>query len=217
MKSKAGGVTAARQWYGAEMKQRLGDIADIQAGYQFRGKVVPDPGGGVPVIQMKDFSPTHGIDGGGMVTVSMENIPPACMAKAGDVLFLARGQRLNAAAVQPDVEGAIVSGYFFILRPYPDVADPGFLAWYINQPDFQAQLRSVAKGTDTPLVSRADIQELTVELPEKNTQALIARLDELSRRERCLLENIADKRTALIRALTQVAARSGDSHERNRK
>jgi restriction endonuclease S subunit len=199
------------------MKYRLGDIADIQAGYQFRGRVVPDPGGGVPVIQMKDFSPAYGIDVGGMVTVSMANIPPACMAKAGDVLFLARGQRLTATVVRPEVEGAIVSGYFFILRTDLRMVDPGFLAWYINQPAFQEQLRAVAKGTDTPLVSKTDIQGLTVDLPQKSTQALIARLDELSRSERRLLETIAEKRTVLIRALTQVAARSGNGHEGNRK
>ena len=40
---------------------------------------------------------------------------------------------------------------------------------------------------------------------------------DLSRRERCLLEAIADKRTALIRALTQDAARSGSGLERNRQ
>jgi len=199
------------------MKKSLREIATIQAGYQFRGRVVNDPTGGVPVIQMKDYDPIHGINVGGMVTVRAENIPPACIAKAGDVLFLARGQRLTATAVTADVEGAIVSGYFFILRPEPGVAEPGFLAWYINQPTFQTQLRAVAKGTDTPLVAKTDIQDLTVELPPMKTQALVARLDDLSRRERCLLEAIAEKRSALIRALTQEAARSGRVPERTRK
>lgn len=198
------------------MKHRLGEIADIQAGYQFRGRVIPDPSGGMPVVQMKDFDPTRGIDAGGMMTVRMDNIPTACIAKVGDVLFLARGQRLNATTVGPEIEGAIVSGYFFILRSNPGVADPGFLAWYINQSEFQGQLRTVAKGTDTPLVAKTDIQNLTVELPPMNTQALIARLDDLSRRERCLLQAIAEKRSALIRALTQDAARTGREAERNR-
>lgn len=199
------------------MKNRLGEIADIQAGYQFRGRVVPDPTGGVPVVQMKDFDPNRGVDAGGMITVRIDNIPPACIAKTGDVLFLARGHRLNAAMVGPEIEGAIVSGYFFILRPDPGAADPGFLAWYINQPPFQAQLRAVAKGTDTPLVAKADIQDLTVELPPMKTQAIIARLNELSRRERRLLETIAEKRSALISALTQEAARGGLGPERTRK
>lgn len=199
------------------MKIRLGELADIQAGYQFRGRVVPDPTGGTPVVQMKDFDPIHGVNVGGMVTVRLENVPSACVARVGDVLFLARGNRLNAAAVGSEVEGAVVSGYFFVLRPDRRRADPGFLAWYINQPAFQAQLRAVAKGTDTPLVAKTDIQDLTMELPPMKTQALIARLDELSRRERCLLEAIAEKRSALIRALTQDAARSGRGPERTRK
>src|SRR5262245_10946898 len=99
------------------MKKKLGEIADIQAGYQFRGRVVPDATGGTPVIQMKDFDPAHGINLGSMITIRNDSIPAACIAKAGDVLFLARGQRLNAVAVGQEVEGAIVSGYFFILRP----------------------------------------------------------------------------------------------------
>jgi restriction endonuclease S subunit len=199
------------------MKKSLRDIAAIQAGYQFRGRVVHDPTGGVPVIQMKDYDSLHGINVGGMATVRAENIPPACIARTGDVLFLARGQRLTAAVVNADAQGAIVSGYFFILRPEPDVADPGFLAWYINQPAFQTQLRAVAKGTDTPLVAKTDILNLTVELPPMNTQALVARLDDLSRRERCLLEAITEKRSDLIRALSQEAVRSGRGPERIRK
>jgi hypothetical protein len=199
------------------MKMLLGEIATIQAGYQFRGRVVSDPSGGAPVIQMKDYDPVHGINVAGMMTIRADNIPPACIAKAGDVLFLARGHRLTAAVVDAEAEGAIVSGYFFILRPELDTADPGFLAWYINQPMFQNQLRAVAKGTDTPLVAKTDLLDLTVELPPVKIQALIARLDVLSRRERCLLEAIAEKRGALIRALTQEAARAGHGLERNRK
>jgi hypothetical protein len=191
------------------MKLSLGEIATIQAGYQFRGRVVHDPTGGVPVIQMKDYDPVHGIDVDGMMTIRTDTVPAACIARTGDVLFLSRGQRLTATVVTHEVEGAIVSGYFFILRPEADIAEPGFLAWYINQTRFQNQLRAVAKGTDTPLVSKTDIQDLTVELPPINIQALVARLDELSRREHRLLEAIAEKRSALIQALTQEAARSG--------
>lgn len=198
------------------MKVRLGEIADIQAGYQFRGRVVPAPEGGLPVVQMKDFDPARGIDLGGMIAVRIENIPPACIARPGDVLFLARGHRLNAIAVPSEVVGSIVAGTFFILRPDREV-DPGYLAWYINQPGFQAQLRSVAKGTDTPLVAKSDIQDLTVELPPMKTQALIARLDQLSRHESGLLAAIAEKRSTLISTLTQEAARGGRVPERTRK
>lgn len=199
------------------MRKRLGEIAAIQAGYQFRGRVVMDPAGGSPVIQMKDYDPLHGIDVAGLATTKVGSVPPACLARTGDVLFLARGQRMTATVVSSDAEGAIVSGYFFILRPKPEETAPGFLAWYINQPAFQTQLRAVAKGTDTPLVAKTDIQDLTVDLPPLNTQALIARLDELSRRESCLLEAIAEKRSALIRALTQEAAGGGRGPEESRK
>jgi hypothetical protein len=198
------------------MKVRLGDLAEIQAGYQFRGRVVPAPKGGLPVVQMKDFDPVRGIDRGGMISVRLENIPPTSIARPGDVLFLARGHRLNAVAVGPEVVGSIVAGTFFILRPDREI-DPGYLAWYVNQPGFQAQLRSVVKGTDTPLVAKADLQELTVELPPKKTQALIARLDQLSRNESGLLAAIAEKRSTLISALTQEAARGGRVPERIRK
>ncbi len=198
------------------MTKRLGEIADIQAGYQFRGRVVPDPEG-TPVIQMKDFDPVRGIEMRDAVRTRIESVPPACIARPGDVLFLARGQRLAAAMVGSDAAGAVVSGYFFILRAKKESIVPGYLAWYINQPAFQEQLRTVAKGTDTPLVAKGDIQNLIVELPPKKRQASIARLDELSRLERSLLEAIAVKRAALIRALTQAAVRSGPSSEGSRK
>ena len=83
---------------------------------------------------------------------------------------------------------------------------PEYLAWFINQSAFQEQLRGVIKGTHTPLVAKADIKNLLVELPPLDRQEVIAKLNQLGDQERQLLVALAEKRAALIRTISLNAA-----------
>src|SRR2546423_12829470 len=98
------------------MKAKLSDIAEIRSGYQFREKVEHDPDGWVPVIQIRDLTDDFRLRTEDLIRVSMERTEPYLVGQ-GDVLFLARGHRLGAAAVTEPLVGTIATGYFFILRP----------------------------------------------------------------------------------------------------
>src|SRR5262249_42884475 len=124
----------------------------------------------------------------------------------GDVLFLARGHRLGAAAVNEPLTGTIATGYFFILRPSARVR-PGYLAWAINQREFQEQMRPFVRGSHIPLITKGDFAELRVEVPPLEVQDRIVALDELHRRERHLVAQIQAKRDELIHVISQRAAK----------
>lgn len=183
------------------MKKRLKDIADFRIGYQFRGRVKPDPAGTVRVIQIKDIDPDLRIRVNELVPVAIERQEPY-LAERGDVLFLSRGHRLYAVVV-PEIEAnTIATGYFFILRPNIRIVLPEFLAWSMNQPDFQESLRPFHRGTHMPMVSKTDAEDLRVRVPPLDVQWRILKLNELLDEERRLSAAIQERRGRLVQAVS---------------
>ena len=67
------------------MKKRLRDIAEIRIGYQFRGKVTPDPTSDVRVVQIKDIDSDLRVRVSDLTTVRIDK-PEPYLTQAGDVL-----------------------------------------------------------------------------------------------------------------------------------
>lgn len=199
------------------MKSRLAKITDIRNGYQFREKVVPVelsggkeetlPPGVLRVIQIKDIDDDRRLHTDDLTPVQIDIDREKYEARQGDVLFLSRGNRLFATAITEPLRDAVATGYFFILRPSTDKLLARYLAWYINQPPFQAALRACTKGTQQPLVARKDIEDLEVEIPPLATQETIVSLDDLRVKESQLVAAIQEKRNQLIQSLSMKAAR----------
>lgn len=198
------------------MKATLTQIADIRNGYQFRGKVKPAelaggaagrmPPGVVPVIQIKDINADRRLQTDDLVLVKIDGDQTKYEARQGDVLFLARGHRLFATTITEPICSAIATGYFYILRPKMKTILPRYLAWYINQPPFQTVLRTFMKGTQQPLVSRKDIEDLEVQIPPLSVQEAIVELDDLEVVEQRLLAALQEKRSQLVQAISLQAA-----------
>lgn len=195
------------------MKHRIADLAEVRSGYQFREKVEHDPLGEVAVIQIKDLTDDFQLDTTDLARVSPPKSAPY-RVEQGDVLFLARGLRLGAAAVTDSLGETIATSYFFILRPSATIR-PGFLAWALNQTGFQARMRPLVRGSHIPLITKADFAELEIDVPPLKTQAAIESIDALHRHERKLSRLIEDKRTLMIEAVCHAAATG--SHATPRK
>jgi restriction endonuclease S subunit len=187
------------------MKKRIASVADVHVGYQFRGKVEPDPRGNVRVIQIKDIDLNRRVRFDDLVRVRLDR-PDPYLTEAGNVLFLARGHRQYAVVVTEPVQDVIATGFFFILRLKTTHLLPEFLAWSINQPKFQEAMRPFVRGSHMPLVSKTDFQELTVPVPSLNVQRRIVTLNDLLDQERKLTATLQEKRAALVHALSQKAA-----------
>lgn len=184
------------------MKKRLKDIADFRVGYLFRGKVKPDPSGSVRVVQIKDVDAKRRINTAGLEQVNIDK-PEPYLVQPDDVLFLSRGHRLYATVV-PEVEpNTIATGYFFILRPNDETVYPAYLAWTLNQPAFQESLKPYRRGTHIPMVSRADVENLRIQIPPLDVQRKIVKLNELMEKERRIVSTIQEKRRLLVQAASR--------------
>src|SRR5262245_56671144 len=95
----------------------LKDIATIRSGYLFREKIVPDPTGQYQVIQVGDITPDAQLSKDSFVRVSLPDLKRAQVLEPGDVLFISRGQRKQAAAFTLPLENTIATSQFFVIRP----------------------------------------------------------------------------------------------------
>lgn len=185
------------------MKSKIADIVEVRAGYPFRGRVVPDPGGNARVIQIRDLDDGDGVRTDSLVRVKAANLDNYRI-RPDDVLFLARGERRFAVPAPRQDEGDLIAAaYFFVLRPGRSV-DASYLIWAVNQVEFQEAMRTFVKSTTMQQITKADLLEVPIDVPPLATQRKIVAVHELMERERRLADELRQKRSALLRA----AARS---------
>ncbi len=190
------------------MKETIREIADIQIGYQFRGKAEADPQGTHKVIQIRDFDELLGLRTENLLSARLKGDAGRYVVKENDVLFLSRGHKNNAIAINTPLVNTVAASYFFILRIKQDRVLPDYLAWYINQAPAQEYLHSVARrGTHIPLVPLSAFNDLAVDIPDTETQRRIVEVDRLFERENQLTMQLQERRSQLIKAACLKAAK----------
>jgi hypothetical protein len=189
---------------------KLADIARIDSGYHFRGRVENDPEGPVAVIQTKDFSDDLKLIPHGLVRIVPETRVAPYEVESGNVLFLSRGQNPWAAVIGELPLTCIVPSSFYILRLARDRILPDYLAWFLNSAATLTALKSIMRGSNIPFISKGDLQELAIPVPTLSVQAQIADLNRLCARERELLNELSHRRKTLIDAVCTNLAASGN-------
>ncbi len=209
------------------MRRKIKDIADIIIGYQHRGEPISIASDGThQVVQIKDLQKDSVSDEfvrvpteNRLSTSSLYRVTPKSKAEAyevkeDDVLFLSRGARyLAVPLVQNYVwpypktwEGVIASYYFYILRLKTGDVTPEYLAWVLNQERAQAEMEAVSQGSHMKMIKKEDFANIAVSVPAFKKQCDIITLHHLSVMEGHLVEQIQQKRTAMVDTLCTRAA-----------
>lgn len=184
------------------MKKKIKDVAEIQIGYQFRGRIETDPKGTYKVIQIRDFDEFQNLRVTDLYKVTLKYDAERYMVNKGDILFLARGHRNYAIPIKDSLEDTIAASYFFILRLKNKNILPEYLAWFIKQVPAQAYLHNIARrGTHMPMVPKSVFENMPVDIPDIKTQKTIIELDNLLEKERSLLSQLQEKRTQFVKAV----------------
>jgi len=189
------------------MKTVLRQLTQVQIGYQARRRIEPDPRGVCQVIQIKDLDDQGTLHTEGLYRITPESNHARYQVNKGDVLFLSRGNRNFATPVSVNLAQTIAAGYFFILKLDTPTVLPDYLAWYINSAPAQRFIKNVARGTHMPVVPKSALEDLEVDVPSLHTQRSIVALDELSKKERSLLQKLEQRRGELVRAFCLQASK----------
>lgn len=184
--------------------KKLKEVADIRAGYPFRGKIKEIEDGEARVIQMRDADPEDGVRWSGLIATDLPGKKQPDWLKPGDLLFVARGYRHFALHLDEIPSPTVLSPHFFRLTVHEDAEVlPGFLAWQMNQEPAQHYFRKSAEGTQVLNIRRQVLEDLPIVVPSRQKQGIISRLNTTWRREQLVLKALADNRKRLLSALAR--------------
>jgi restriction endonuclease S subunit len=178
------------------MKLKLKNIASIQTGLFAK----PVGVGEVVYLQAKHF------DENGILLTTLhrdlkeEEISPNHLLKEGDVLFAAKGSKNFATVYEDHNPKAVASTSFFVIRFQGDTTLPKYIAWYLNQSNTIALLKSQAIGTSIPSISKQVLENIEIPLPEIEIQKTILKLDSLKRKEIALIKQITQLNDTLYQS-----------------
>ncbi len=86
-----------------------------------------------------------------------------------------------------------------------DRVQPGYLAWWLNQPDSQAALESASRGTGIGYIARPLMERIPVVVPSLDQQRRIAETMRLWRQQQSIQARLDQKREQLIHATCREA------------
>jgi restriction endonuclease S subunit len=188
------------------MWRYLADVADVFTGYPFRGKVYPEEGGDLAVVQIKDVDAAAGLRLENLIMLRDERGKYGrYLLEAGDVLFQSRGNHHPVAVVRDGMHGIAALG-LHIIRPNKKHLRPEYLAWFMNYPQTQAKLKDAARGSYIPFVAKGDLAAFSIPIPSLEVQDRIGRIDQLRRQERQLVSRLNELMQEHTNAATWVAA-----------
>lgn len=189
------------------MKQ-LGELAEIRTGYPFRGRIARVESGGCRLVQMGDVRATTS-----EVNIELAHVvaPPNWqkhVLQPGNVLFVGRGMRNDAATFVGETGNVIAAPHLFVLRARNEwIAFPDYLTWFLNLPETQERIRSIRSGSALPFVPMEAFARLEVPVPSIEIQKRVVGIKRLCQHEQHLLAQIRERRRTLMDGLMLEAVR----------
>lgn len=150
-----------------------------------------------------------------VVTYKFEDAPSRArrIARHGDVIVSTVRTYLQAIApIENPPENLIVSTGFAVVRPKANLFDARFCKYAVREKHFLWEVESRSTGVSYPAINASDLADIRINLPDVETQRLIAdyldretaRIDALVAEKEKMLTLLEEKRAALIsRAVTR--------------
>ena len=183
----------------------LKHIAEISAGYPFRGKIPEASDNSVLVIQMKDISSdTHIVWDSCTPTTLTGKRDPGFLLPS-DILVAARGNHNYAVQVgdilHADCNQAVAAPHFFVVRIKQQNVLPEFLVWLLNQAPCQRYFEQNAEGSMAKSIRRSVLDNTPIVIPSLAKQRTIAAMANTLRAEQTLLQDLIINGEHMMNAL----------------
>lgn len=168
-------------------KVRLRNIAKLSSGIYLKGS----PAGKIACLQVKDLlMPSPEI-----TATRIEYFPKLdnYLLRKGDLLFAGKGTTYLCKVFDLNIP-AVPSTTLYSIRLRSNLISPEYLCWYLNHPSVIATIKTSQAGSGTPLIHKPTLEHLEIIVPDQETQQMIVELSSLQKREKEILEAIAEKR-----------------------
>jgi type I restriction enzyme M protein len=185
--------------------KKIGDVATIRSGLTFRQPALELAGGPIRVLQMRAIEDGPRINLNEADHTQPRDTITKHFLMEGDLIFRARGSRIEAVVWAPDNQPTVASAPLLVLQPDTSRVNPEYLAWALNSdPNVRRQIDAAARGTVTvQSITAEDLRDITVSVPPRAVQQTVAAIGQLQRREAELSAALHDRRTLLFMAAQQ--------------
>lgn len=121
---------------------------------------------------------------------------------AGDVLFNAKGRRFFAVVYKGQYEKTVAGSSFHILKVKSNLLTPEYLAWFLNHPETLKTFEIKILNQSMPMVTKKELEEITILLPDLETQQKIVDICELNSRKTKIQQELIKLNNKFINAIT---------------
>ncbi len=178
---------------------KLSELALVAVGYAFRERLDAYAAGDVAVLQMKNIDEADALC---LVDtaprVNLPNLNDRQCIRKGDLLLRARGQFHTTAEVTADMGRTIVAAPLMLIRVTSADLLPAYLRWFINQPQTQSTLTSLAAGTHVRSINKVVLENLQIPVPTIDKQRMIIEIAQLGEREQALTVALGERRVKVL-------------------
>jgi len=188
-------------------KFKLSDVVNIRSGMVVPKTVNNDerqlPDAYVRMVGTSDYD-----DDGNLRTDLEANvlIKPAIeknFLQYNEVLFNAKGRRFFAALFRNEYSFTIASASFLVLTIKDNkIILPEFLVWYLNHPETLKVFNSKMTTQNIPSITKQELGELEIIIPNFETQNKIVKLDLLKKEQITIQKELITLKANLINTVT---------------
>jgi restriction endonuclease S subunit len=186
---------------------KLKQIATINAGYPFRGKIPEVAGSSVVAVQMKDVSLTEGIRWSDCLETELTGKREPDYLTTGDILVAARGSHNYAVRVGQLLAStgkhAVAAPHFFVVSLKNKDILPEFIVWLLNQVPAQRYFEQNAEGTLTKSIRRSVLEDVPVVVPPLTKQRAIISMAATLRDEHKLIQKLVSNGERMMSAIAK--------------
>ena len=180
------------------MKKKLNDIVTIKSGVFAKSDTNPD----LFYIQSTDFDKQRNWNKTLNPILTNSSKFSNHILNTGDILFAAKGRDFFAVVYDGKFQPAVASTTFLVLQVKSNNIAPDYITWYINHPQTQMLIWSLAKGSAIPSISKTILEQIEISIPELSKQFAILQLYKLQMKEKQIHKQIGKLRQEYINELT---------------
>jgi hypothetical protein len=181
----------------------LRDVATIQPGYPFRGKLPLSAEADAFVIQFR-----HVVVGEPLTDALGKTLDKATLTgrkqpnflRSGDIIFMAKGNRNQAALIGEVPSNTVCTPNFYCIRLKPEIDGllPEFLNWQLNHQGAQRYFTVCSQGSVAASITKSQLETFPVSIPPIKKQELMIRLAEAASQERKLMNELIENRQRMV-------------------
>lgn len=183
----------------------LKTVANIHAGYPFRGKIPETPGSDICAIQMKHITENRTINWQQCTPTTLTGKRQPQWLQPGHIIVAARGNHHYAVLIPEAIRQInprfIAAPHFFVLAVKKQNILPQYLAWLLNQSHLQDYFTQNAEGSVTKSIRRQIVEEASIPLPNKQEQQKIVNLITTVQKEQALLAQLHNNSQQIMQGI----------------